>query len=151
MIAMRKFLLPLVAGFGTCFVLTASKCQTDTIFVDFTPEICGDKLDNDGDGKTDCKDSDCSNACTVTLNLFPIPSPIKNDSLTISGTQHNASSIAIQIAPDGEGGTLQPTQENWEFTLLDLSKDTTYTVTVIASDALGNKDTATSKFTKQSH
>jgi hypothetical protein len=142
--AKRRFLLPFFGGLGAYFVLTASQCRTSTEFVDFTPEVCGDRLDNDNDGRIDCKDSDCAEKCDLDVFLFPVSSPIDVDSVKVSGTHRNASLLTFTVEPAGEGGSLKPTGPTWEFWVRKLIlPDTTYTITVIASDTLNQTDRKT--------
>jgi hypothetical protein len=144
----RRILLALAAAGAAVLTLTASDCQTKTAFEEFVPEICTDNTDNDGDRLIDCKDSDCSGECKVTVNIDDFSKPIKADSLLLTGTQTNASTVVVNIAPQGVGGTATLETGIWKRTLTGMSKDTTYTLTVIAANG-DFKDTAITTFERK--
>ncbi len=56
-------------GLYTLTITDANSCTfTSSIFI-YEPEVCNDGIDNDGDGLTDCLDSDCTpNTPTALLN-----------------------------------------------------------------------------------
>jgi hypothetical protein len=146
----------LAAAGAAYFALTASKCQQSTEFVPFVAEQadkCLDKIDNDADGKIDCDDPDCNTICAVQVNIDAIPSVISADTLTITGTQHNATSVSvISVSPQGGGtqGTGSApvlTGETWRSTLSNLGERVLYTVTVVGSNG-NRRDTATATFTR---
>ncbi|MDQ3002739.1 MAG: hypothetical protein M3Y08_15935 [Fibrobacterota bacterium] len=128
-------------------VLTASKCEQTTKIVPFVAENCTDILDNDEDGRADCRDSDCNNVCEVEITIGATPATLTSDSLTIEGSHVNASSIAVTITPNGTSpGNATFTGATWEARFIGLSLRATYVVTAIASDDSGRKDTATVTF-----
>jgi hypothetical protein len=45
----------------------------------FFSEVCGDGVDNDGDGKVDCADADCRESPQCVPVPPPVPSPSKKD------------------------------------------------------------------------
>lgn len=137
------------AAGSLCLVLTASKCEQHTTFPGYVAEICNDKIDNDEDGKTDCEDSDCAADCAVHVTINPIASPIATDTLTLTGHQTHATSIAINLAPSGLPGTvtLDPASDNWSAKLTNLSQNAVYNITAIASNG-DIRDTATASFTR---
>ncbi len=127
--------------------LTASKCVQKTEIVPFVAEICTDKVDNDEDGRTDCRDSDCDLVCEVEVSISATPTILTSDSLTLNGSHANASSIAVTITPSGTSpGNATLTGNDWEARFTGLDEPTTYVVTVIASDENERKDTATVTF-----
>ena len=50
----------LAAGVYTVTVTDFNACTSVTSFTIYEPEICNDGIDNDGDGLSDCSDSDCT-------------------------------------------------------------------------------------------
>lgn len=127
--------------------LTASKCEQTTEIVPFMAEICADNLDNDADGRADCRDSDCNLVCEVEVTIGATPATLTSDSLTIKGSHVNASSIAVTITPIGTSpGNATLTGDGWEARFIGLSQRTTYAVTAIASDDSDRKDTVTITF-----
>jgi hypothetical protein len=56
---------PITEGFSLCFSPDPDEC--DSGFVPPAREICGNDIDDDGDGDTDCADSDCP-ACPEICN-----------------------------------------------------------------------------------
>ncbi len=134
-----------LAGAGVLFALLAAKCETQ--FVDYVAEICNDNQDNDSDGQTDCKDSDCAAECNVEVTILQ-PPQADADSLPISGTSLRAASVAVTVTPSGNSGqaTLQANGV-WEFLVRNITQPgATYTVKAIATSAEGLSDTATATF-----
>lgn len=140
-------LLPLGAA-ALFMALTAAKCRNNVEFVDFVPEICDDKIDNDEDGGTDCDDSSCDAECAVDVVAFP-PGPVTADSVKISGTQENAASITVQVVPSGLGGAATISGGTWEFTIRNLNTDGMHTVTAQAVSAQDRRDTAIVTFERR--
>lgn len=108
-------------------------------------EICTDNQDNDTDGKIDCADADCDLACEVILTINPIARTIVQDTLVITGTVTNATSVAISILPSGQvenSGQATVTGDTWSAKLINLSDRTVYTVTAKAVDQNNRSDTA---------
>jgi hypothetical protein len=142
-----KALATLAGAAAILTALTASKCEQNTEIIPFVAEICADKLDNDEDGRTDCRDSDCDLACEVEVGFVATPATITSDSLTLRGSHANASGIAVSITPSGTSpGNATLTGNDWEARFIGLSQRTAYIVTAIASDENGRKDTATTTF-----
>lgn len=56
---------PVAAGVGVCGV--GCNCEEGGLAVE---ELCMDGIDNDGDGETDCQDTDCG-TCTAPLMCCP--------------------------------------------------------------------------------
>ncbi|MEO7424522.1 MAG: hypothetical protein ABI036_04995 [Fibrobacteria bacterium] len=140
----------IVSTAGACalaFALCASKCVHTTEIVPYIQEICDDDIDNDTDGDKDCQDSDCDAACAVSVLINPI-STITGDSLTVTGTHLHATGIALSIFPVGTAGSVTLTENTWTGHLALLSDRTTYTLTAIAADAQGRKDTASVQFVR---
>jgi hypothetical protein len=143
-----SYLLPPLAAAALFMALTASKCRNNVEFVDFVPEICDDKVDNDEDGETDCDDSSCEVECAVDVVAFP-PGPVTADSVKISGTHENAASITVQVVPSGLGGAATIAGGEWEFTIRNLNADGIHTVTVQAVSAEDRRDTAVVTFERR--
>jgi hypothetical protein len=141
----------LAAAGALYFALTASKCEQTTEFVPFVAEQadkCLDKIDNDADGKIDCDDPDCDAVCAVTVTIDALPPVITTDSLSITGQQHNASSVSvISVTPQGSGSAPALSGETWKSTLTNLSQPGDYTVTVVGSNG-DRRDTAKATFTR---
>lgn len=142
-----------VAAAGALYLaLTASKCEQSAEFVDYVAETgadkCLDKLDNDTDGKIDCEDSDCDAVCAVEVTIAAVPAVLTQDTLLLTGQQHNAASITlISLLPNGKGTPPVLSGETWSSRLSELSTRTTYTVTVVATN--GNRtDTARTTFVR---
>jgi hypothetical protein len=127
--------------------LTAAECRNDLEFVDFVPEICDDKIDNDDNGMTDCDDASCEDECAVQVVAFP-PGPVVADSVKISGTHQNAASITVQVTPSGLGGGAAISGGTWDFTIRNLNANGAHTVTVLAVSAEDRRDTAIVTFEK---
>jgi hypothetical protein len=142
-----KWIASLAGALALVFVLSASKCVTD--FPPYVQEICTDNLDNDGDGLIDCKDSDCNLECQVNVTVATVPSPIATDSITLTGTQFNASSINVSIVPSGLPGVAVITGGAWQAKVTGLLDAVTYTVMVIAQDANNKMDTAITSFERR--
>lgn len=137
----------LAAAAAAIFALTASECQTDTNFTQHASElICDDKVDNDEDGSADCLDSDCSNACVVSVGINVFPKPVTKDSLVLTGTQSNATSVVVSILPSGTVGSVVLGPGSWTANVTNLSALTTYTITATSSNGQGQGDTATVSF-----
>jgi PKD-like domain/SprB repeat len=62
------------AGTYTVTVTDANGCTTTTSVTIYEPEKCNDSIDNDGDGLSDCYDSECvpANPGAVTASLNPV-------------------------------------------------------------------------------
>jgi hypothetical protein len=134
---------------GLAFLLTAAKCQTETVFVDFVKEVCTDGKDNDEDGKADCDDADCASECAVEVTLSA-PAFTSVDSLRIGGTHRNATSISVTVSTGGgQGGTVTPTDGNWSYKITGITSNGSHTVTATATSAKGLRDTAVATFEKR--
>lgn len=143
----RPLALLLLAGLA--FVLSAAKCTTETVFVDFVKEICTDGVDNDGDGKSDCDDADCASECAVEVTLSA-PAFTGTDSLRLGGTHRNATSIAISLTSGGgQGGNATLAGESWSYLITGITGAGSHTVTATATSAKGLRDTATAVFEKR--
>jgi hypothetical protein len=133
------------------FAMTASKCEQTTELVPFVAEQadkCLDKLDNDDDGRIDCADPDCNAVCEVTLNVDALPAVINTDTLVLTGTQHNATSITVvSLSPQGTGDTPAISGETWSVRLSGLTLKTSYNVILVASNG-DRRDTATTTFAR---
>ena len=125
-------------------------CENDFHFTDpVNHEICTDAIDNDGDGRTDCRDVDCGDICRPTVTLNPLQFTLGADSLDISGTQQLARSISVVSSPSGTDGQAQILGSNWTFTVKSLSPGS-IALQVIAIDSTGLwRDTAFAEFTVQ--
>lgn len=139
-------LLYLAGAFALLFIIAASECQNETEFVPFVAENCTDNIDNDNDGLIDCKDSDCAKDCKIHVTIDSIMSPIKIDSLAISGTQFRATHINISVSPIAVAGLPIIRGSKWQCQLTKLTVPATYTVMVIGTDSLNNTDTARTTF-----
>lgn len=138
----------LAAAGAFILLFTASKCEEKTIFPPYVAEVCNDKIDNDGDGQTDCADSDCDLSCAVSVSIDVLPGTITTDTLALTGHQTNASSVAVlSVVPAGTPAAAVITGDTWKATLTGLSQRLTYTVTVAASNG-DHADTATATFTR---
>lgn len=129
---------------GAVALLSLSNCEQTTTFVPFIKEICGDKTDNDSDGKLDCDDSDCQVECSVDITISPT-SPTSEDSLQISGSSRNAQSISILVTPSPglSRAAVLESGGGWSAMLYDLKTAQTYAVKAIATSPQGTHDTAT--------
>ena len=136
-----------IAG-AALFALTASKCETRTTFPEYQTEICTDNLDNDDDGKLDCKDPDCANDCRVTVTINEFAKPVHSDTIELSGTQAKAASVVVNVTAPGIGGSATVETGTWKRQITGLAADTTYTVTVIAVNG-DFKDTAATTFDRK--
>lgn len=143
----QRLLSALALTGAAAFVLTAAKCENRTTFPEFLPEMCTDKLDNDEDGKVDCKDTDCADECRVTVTINEFAKPVKVDTLEVSGNQTNAASVVVNLTAPGVGGTATVEAGTWKRSLV-ITTDTTYTLTVIATNG-DIKDTATTTFDRK--
>jgi hypothetical protein len=138
----------LAAAGAIILVFTASKCEQDTTFTNFVPENCTDKIDNDGDGQIDCADSDCALACAVSISLDALPGIFTTDTLVLTGTQTNATSVAVvSISPAGTPVSATITNDTWKATIPGLIQKTTYTMTVVGSNG-DRGDTLHASFTR---
>ena len=138
----------LAAAGAAIFVLTASKCESQTTFPAYVAEICTDNIDNDGDGKTDCQDTDCAGACAIEVTINPIASPVRADTLAISGSQANAMQVTIvSVSPNGTPGAVTLNGKAWTATLGNLTQRAEYTITVVGSNG-SLRDTVTATFTR---
>jgi hypothetical protein len=148
----NRALLTLAGGTAALLSLTAYTCSSTTEFPPYVAEICTDNQDNDADGKTDCADSDCDNACTVTLTIAAVPALLNQDSLTLTGTVSNATAVAVSISPSGtvqNAGQATVTGANWSAKITNLAQRTVYTVTAKAVDQSNRTDTATASFERK--
>ncbi|MBW8889020.1 MAG: hypothetical protein JF616_14800 [Fibrobacteres bacterium] len=128
----------LAAAGAVILVFTASKCVQDTTFTNYVPEICTDKIDNDGDGLIDCADTDCDPACAVSISLDALPGTFTTDTLVLTGIQRNATSVAVvSITPSGTPVSAVITNDTWKATIPGLVQKTTYNMTVVGSN--GNR------------
>lgn len=122
----------LAAAGAVVLVFTASKCVEQTTFPTYIAEICTDKIDNDGDGKIDCEDSDCDAACSVSITLDALPGIFTTDTLILTGHQTNATSVAVtSITPSGTPVTATITNDTWKAIIPGLVQRTLYTVTIV--------------------
>lgn len=135
-------------AFALVFIISASECQNETIFVPFAKELCTDKIDNDGNGLIDCDDSECARECKVKVSINPISSPITIDSLAISGTQFRASAMTVSVEP-GYANTAIRSGNTWQTLLTKLTILGDYTVRVIGVDSAGKRDTAIATFQRK--
>ncbi|MCB9339041.1 MAG: hypothetical protein H6577_13000 [Lewinellaceae bacterium] len=95
------------------------------------PEICDDGIDNDGDGLTDCADTDCPcyNACTCGSSLAYAATLDRGGDTSINGGwaeyfDHTLQALSYAVNPDGsisitgliEGGAgaTCPGNDHWE-------------------------------------
>ncbi len=139
----------LAGAFALAFVIAATECHTNTDFPPFVKEICTDNIDNDGDGLTDCKDSDCALECKTHVTLSPITTPITADSIAISGTQTHAASIAITVTSPGVASQPVISGSTWQANLTRLTDNIIYTVVVVATDSNRLTDTAKASFERK--
>lgn len=137
--------LVLLGGAALLFALVAAKCESHTEFPGFVDENCIDGVDNDEDGQKDCVDVDCAVACAVEV-FITAPAPAVADSLKISGTHRNATSISIQVTPSGAGGAANIVGESWDFMIKGISGTGIHTITATATSAKGLKDTDSATF-----
>lgn len=139
-----------IAGaFALAFVISASDCHTNTEIVPYVKEICTDNIDNDGDGLTDCKDSDCALECKVQLTLTPIPATVNTDSILISGTHSHAASIAVTVTTPGIASQPVLSGSTWQASLTRMTDNITYSVVVIATDSNSQSDTVKASFERK--
>ena len=132
--------LNLVTVIGLVSTLWFNACEND---FSFTPppgsEICGDGLDNDNNGLTDCRDPDCASVCRPQITLSALPDTIAVDSVRISGTHLRANSILVSVSPAGLGGQAALSGFNWSFTVKGLSTGIAV-ITATATDSTGLRD-----------
>jgi hypothetical protein len=138
--------VPVLLSLAACAggFMALQSCEQSTTFVPFVKEMCGDKADNDADGKVDCDDSDCDAECSVDIAVVT-PLPTSVDSMILIGTSRNAASVSVLVkTPPGEGGTaaLDPITGDWSITLRKLQTPGNYEVHAIASNQANRKDTA---------
>lgn len=144
----ERILLAFAAAGAAILTLTASECKTTTSFPEYVKEICSDDKDNDEDGRIDCKDSDCSGECNVSVTIDDFSKPVLVDSFQLTGTQSRATSVVVNISPTGVGGSATLENGTWKRSLSGLTADTTYTLKVIAANG-EIKDTATTTFERK--
>lgn len=78
----------------TVTVTDANNCTNTASVTTFRDnscaEICGNNIDDDGDGNTDCDDSDCQPTISNIANVDPSNCPdVNNGSITITATGNN--------------------------------------------------------------
>jgi hypothetical protein len=146
---MRKAtpLLYVAGGAAMIFALCADTCETSTEFPGFVKEICNDNVDNDSDGTVDCLDSDCDQACQITL-VTNLPGAIAGDTLVLSGTAHNATSINVTVRPNGEADPVVVVGDTWRTVARKLVSAGQYIFTVTATGAQGKTVTDTTTVLK---
>jgi hypothetical protein len=145
-----KFIISLLTVAGTlATILTLSNCESTTDFPPAVNEICTDNIDNDGDGLTDCKDSECDKTCGVQVTVTPVSDKVTEDTLSISGTHVNAQSISITIAPSGIASAATINGNTWTAKLSQLVNRESYTATIVAKDAQNGTNTVTLSFDRQ--
>ena len=137
-----------IAALGLVF--TASDCSHT---LSFTPplnrEICDDGIDNDGNGRVDCRDAECLLQCRPELTVDPIAVPVRQDSLELSGNAARAASVTVTASPSGIGGQAQISGLRWTFLLRNL-KNGEHTLVAVAVDSTGHlRDTVTAAFEVQ--
>lgn len=131
-----RFLSALLIGFALVFILAAAECTQETTFIDAQEEICGDGTDNDGDGRIDCKDSECELQCRLELTVNPTLTT-SHDTQTVSGTHRNANRIVIEVQPsNSNGGTATLAANTWSFKVVGLQIGDN-ALNIVASDSLG--------------
>src|SRR6185295_14028055 len=134
------------------FIFTASECRNDlTILPKVDPEICGDGLDNDNNGKIDCRDDECVNVCRPDLTVTDPGQTIRADSLELTGTCTHAASITVSLEPplSGNPGGMVISETAWSVMLRNLQNGH-ITATAVAVDSTGHlRDTATTSFDVQ--
>jgi hypothetical protein len=140
--------MALVAGLSVVgAVFLGSDCSHD---FSFTPpvnrEICTDGIDNDGNGRIDCRDSECLAQCRPEITIDPLPATVAADSVALAGTCLRAASIAVSSDPSGLGGQAQISGARWSFLLRNLENGD-HTVTAVVTDSTGLlRDTASAAF-----
>jgi cysteine-rich repeat protein len=86
-------------GFGSGQLVCKSDCKIDTTGCTGT-ENCNDNADNDGDGKIDCLDSDCTGKCATACSGPPtLPDPS-----TVQGTTTSHGDSIKASCSSGTGG-----------------------------------------------
>lgn len=145
----RKSLLPL-GLLAAALALTAAQCEHKIDFPGFVAENCSDNVDNDEDGKADCNDTDCEEDCRVEVTIDQPTATITTDSLRLTGTHFNATTVAVSMSPGGTGGNAQKVGgDRWEYLVTNIGTSGTYKATVVASGAGTRRDTAVVTFQKQ--
>lgn len=149
-----RFLTHMIGPLGLIvimFMSTASKCTQETRFLEVKNEICSDKQDNDDDGKVDCKDEDCASDCKIELTVDVFSNPINTDSLLLSGSYRNATSIAITVSPpDFVGGSAKLENFKWSYLLKSIPPGSkSFTLTITAQNEEGNRETRTEKLERR--
>jgi hypothetical protein len=133
-----SFLFPAAMGLA----LMGAKCEQEISFPETHPEICSNQLDDDEDGKVDCSDSDCREACRPSVTLDPPFSPTYSDSQTLSGTQSHVRLISVSTVPPLEiSNSVTLTANGWKVLLQGMEVGT-YALTIIGTDSLDSRDTA---------
>jgi hypothetical protein len=143
-----RTLLSLAGAAALVFALCASKCEHTTEIIPFVKEVCNDVQDNDGDGLTDCQDSDCDQECAVHVHINPMADFKNTDTVHVTGTHFKATGIIITVSPSGSPGAATITGDTWTATVTNLQDPTTYTIKAVASDAQGRSDTTTATVTR---
>ena len=135
----QRFILIGLAVITLIFVLTGSKCTQTTEAIHAVAEICGNGIDDDQDDAKDCRDSDCSDQCTLGLVVFPLESPTKKDTVTLSGKHQNAQAITVSVTPtNGNGGSATLTGNTWTFSLKNMTPGVNQ-IQITAADSLSNQ------------
>jgi len=130
------------------FLFTASRCDQTVAFSQAKNEICGDGLDNDDNGKSDCADNFCAPQCLLELTVAPTFTT-EADSQVITGTHRRAKNITVEISPNpgGSGKATLVDGETWTFTARQLGK-VRNELTITADDGLGQQKTVTVYITR---
>ncbi|NOR88435.1 MAG: hypothetical protein GQ527_12575, partial [Bacteroidales bacterium] len=90
----------LASGTYTVIVSDANGCTATISATIYEPEICNDGIDNDGDGLTDCYDTDCVPTDPGTITASSNPVCVGDNGVTYSITDVGAGSYTWTV-PDG--------------------------------------------------
>jgi hypothetical protein len=143
-----RTLLSISGAIALVFALCASTCEHTTEIIPFVKEVCNDVQDNDGDGLTDCQDSDCDQDCAVHVHINPMADFKDTDTVRVTGTHFKATGVIVSVSPSGTAGAATITGDTWSATVTQLNVKTTYTIQAIGSDAQGRSDTTTATVTR---
>lgn len=70
----------------------------------FQKEICNDNIDNNNDGKMDCRDRSCQAECTVSFTVDPVDTVSTDNQVVLSGKAVNIGSVLAEANGRDYGG-----------------------------------------------
>lgn len=83
--------------FNAANMCPVSACINDTSDAECIPENCTDNMDNDGDGDTDCADSDCSThpSCACPADAYEDNDTLQTAYTADFGSQMNGANVCL--------------------------------------------------------